>query len=80
MPDEEMFTVKEIMLKTPVEEIVSRPGVRVNCDICGEEIINEREVLHEGMVLCRACAGDGYYRLHQINLLQISLSKTLVTV
>lgn len=32
------------------------------CDVCGEEIINEREVHREGLTLCRACAGVSYYQ------------------
>jgi formylmethanofuran dehydrogenase subunit E len=62
MPDEEMFTVREVTLGTPIEAILSRPGVRVNCDVCGEEIINEREIKQNGLTLCRACAGNAYYR------------------
>ena len=62
MPDEEMLTIEEVFLKTSIEQIVSRPGMRVNCDICGEEIMNEREILRDGLILCQSCAGDGYYR------------------
>ncbi len=62
MPDAEMFTFKDVQLITSVEAIVSRPGIRVNCDICGEEIMNEREVHREGLTLCRVCAGNAYYR------------------
>lgn len=60
MPDAELLTIQPVTLTTPIEAIVSRPGVRVNCVQCGEEIINEREVLVEGKALCRACAGHGY--------------------
>jgi formylmethanofuran dehydrogenase subunit E len=63
MPDEELFTVQEVALLTPVAEIISRPGIRVNCERCGEEIINEREVVQGGQILCRSCAGGGYYAL-----------------
>lgn len=69
MPDEEMFTVTPVILNTPVEAIVSRPGVRVECDMCGEEIINEREINHQGLILCRSCAEGGYYRLTMQNIL-----------
>lgn len=62
MPFSEMFNVQEVVLRTPKKEIVSLPGVRVNCEIRGEEIINEREVEHGGMLLCHACAGDAYYQ------------------
>lgn len=62
MPDEELLTVQEVTLNRPVATLVSRPGVRVNCALCGEEIINEREVWVDGQCLCRTCAGEGYYR------------------
>jgi len=62
MPDEEMMTVQEVFLNTSIEWIISHPGLRVNCNVCGEEIMNEREVMQEGLTLCRTCAGDGYYQ------------------
>jgi formylmethanofuran dehydrogenase subunit E len=68
MPDEEMFTVNEVRLVASVEAIVSRPGVRVDCDLCGEEIMNEREIKQDGLTLCRACAHGGYYQMVQQNL------------
>jgi formylmethanofuran dehydrogenase subunit E len=64
MPDKEMFTIAEVQLTTSVEEIVSRAGVRVNCDMCGEEIMNEREVLRDGSILCQNCTGNRYYQLN----------------
>lgn len=62
IPDDEMFTLQAVALNVPVAEIISRPGVRVNCDVCGEEIINEREIKRKGLILCRACAYGGYYQ------------------
>ncbi len=61
LPDEELISLQEVQLKRPLEQVLSRPGVRVVCEGCGEEIINEREVYREGMTLCKACAGEGYY-------------------
>lgn len=65
MPDDEMFTITPVTLHTPIASIVSRAGVRVNCDVCGEEIMNEREVRQDNLTLCRACAGDSYYAVPQ---------------
>ena len=61
MPDDELLSSQPVRLTTPIEIILSRRGVRVNCDVCGEEIINEREVQEDGQVLCLACAGNAYY-------------------
>jgi len=71
MPDDEMFTVQEVALNTPIEQIVSRPGLRVDCGICGEEIMNEREVRQNGMTVCYTCAHGGYYRLVEQDTLRV---------
>jgi len=63
MPDETMLTVQDVTLNVPIKKIISRPGLRQNCDGCGEEIMNEREIHRDGLTLCRACAGEGYYQI-----------------
>lgn len=63
MPDEKLFVVQNVELIVPLAKLMSRPGRKAICQCCGEEIINEREVFHEGEILCRACAGQAYYRL-----------------
>jgi formylmethanofuran dehydrogenase subunit E len=63
MSDEEMFSIRKVILNTLVEKIVSRPGLRVICDLCGEEIMNEREISRNGRSLCCACAQGGYYQM-----------------
>ena len=62
MPDIELLTIQSVQLKKTVAEVISRAGVRANCEACGEEIINEREILVGGRVLCQACAFGGYYQ------------------
>jgi formylmethanofuran dehydrogenase subunit E len=61
MPLFELFNVQEVCLNLSLAEIISRPGVRVTCERCGEEIINQREVVIGGEVLCHPCARGGYY-------------------
>ncbi len=61
MPLDQLFSAEEVELRIPVEVLVSRPGVRVNCEVCGEEIINEREIMQAGTLLCKGCAGPSFY-------------------
>ena len=64
MPDDELLKVQPVTLTVDIAAIISSPGLRVNCVRCGEEVMNGREVLSGGEVLCRACeGGDEYYRL-----------------
>ena len=72
MPDQEMLSIQEVVLNVPVEQIVSRPGIRVNCDVRGEEIINEREVHQHGLTLCIPCAQGGYCQSHAENVLRVT--------
>jgi formylmethanofuran dehydrogenase subunit E len=65
MPDGELFSFQEVVLHPSLAEIISKPNLRVNCHKCGEEIINGRQVLVGGEILCQACAGIGYYRFYR---------------
>ncbi len=59
----DLFIAQEVALNLSIGKLISRPGIRVNCSVCGEEIINEREIIVEGQPLCRRCAGDTYFIL-----------------
>ena len=63
IPDRELLVVQQVRLTTPLAQILSKPDARARCQQCGEEVINEREVRRDGVVLCRPCAGESYYRL-----------------
>ena len=73
MPNEEILAVQDVVLNNPIEQIVSQPDMRVNCDVCGEEIMNEREVHQNEMTLCQPCAYGGYYRVGQNAILSYTL-------
>jgi formylmethanofuran dehydrogenase subunit E len=62
MPAEELLSSCEIELLIDLKALIARPGVRVNCDSCGEEILNQREVILDDKVFCRGCTGGGYVR------------------
>jgi len=78
MPNEEMLTIQEVVLNTPVDQIISRPGVRVNCDVCGEEIMNEREAHQHGLTLCVTCAHGGYYQAAHVDYFECATGSSSV--
>ena len=79
MPDDELLNIQPVCMTTPIHEIISRAGVRVNCESCGEEIINEREVILHGRLLCRACGWGGYYVSVEQNFPLVELSERLLS-
>jgi len=64
MPDDALLEAQWVELTLDLDRLISRPGVRTVCHGCGEEIINEREVMLDGTILCRGCAfeEDRYVR------------------
>lgn len=63
IPQDDLFKVQAVKLEVHLAEIISKPGRKSACMQCGEEIINGREVLSRDVILCRACAGDGYFQV-----------------
>jgi formylmethanofuran dehydrogenase subunit E len=53
MPASELLQFEPVTLATPLDELLGSPGKRVTCTVCGEEILNGREVPGP---TCRACA------------------------
>jgi formylmethanofuran dehydrogenase subunit E len=65
MSKEELFQVQEVVLSFDLNAIIGKPGLRTACSVCGEEIINQREVAIDGQPTCRNCAGDRYWTVRR---------------
>jgi formylmethanofuran dehydrogenase subunit E len=63
MPEDDLFAKQWVKVELPAEEFPGYKGDRIVCAECGEGINFRREVVRDGHVLCRACAGDRYYEL-----------------
>jgi formylmethanofuran dehydrogenase subunit E len=61
MAEDDLFTKQWVKVELPAEEFPGYKGERIVCAECGEGINFRREVLRDGRVLCRACAGEKYY-------------------
>ncbi|GAB4575188.1 MAG: FmdE family protein [Anaerolineae bacterium] len=80
MPDEALLIVQPVELSVSLQAIISRPGVRVNCTACGEEITNEREVWMGDAPYCRACAGEGYYHVVAVPVIECAFAPAALPV
>ena len=57
----DLLVYEAVRLKDDLRKLISRAGWRATCELCGEEIINEREVQVNDRTLCRPCAQGAYY-------------------
>lgn len=62
MDDSQLFQHQWVKVELPPEEFPGYKGQRIVCAECGEGISYCREVVREGRTLCRACAGEKYWK------------------
>ena len=62
MTDAKLFDEMWVEVELPPEEFPGYTGQKATCEQCGEGINFKREVLRDGRRLCRACAGEAYYK------------------
>jgi Formylmethanofuran dehydrogenase subunit E len=60
--DEEVFEWQEVEIDLPAFERPGKPISVVDCQRCGDEIMDCREVTVDGLTLCKACVEGAYYR------------------
>ena len=63
MKDDDLFSTQWVKVELPPEEFPGYKADRITCAECGEGINFRREVVRDGRMLCRACAGEKYYEL-----------------
>jgi formylmethanofuran dehydrogenase subunit E len=61
MPDPELFDAKAVRVSIGPEDLPGYKGSRAVCSQCNEGINFRREIVLDGAVLCKACAGESYY-------------------
>ena len=62
LPDEVLFDKQWVKVNVAPEDLPGFKGPRVVCAQCAEGINFKREVVVNGRTLCRACAGENYYK------------------
>ena len=61
IPDEDLFRIEEVSVMLKPEDLPGTPSRKVTCADCGESVMDGRDLLVEGKVLCKACANGTYY-------------------
>jgi formylmethanofuran dehydrogenase subunit E len=62
IPDDELVTLEEVTVSIPETDLPGEPIRKAVCAVCGERVVDGREVHDKGKILCRACAYGKYYR------------------
>ncbi len=60
-PEAEIVTVTRVNITVPDADLPGFPRSKAQCSVCGEQVLDAREVLVEGQVVCKSCAHGSYY-------------------
>jgi iron complex transport system ATP-binding protein len=63
IPDDELVILQEVSIEIPETDLPGPPKLKAYCSICGERIMDGREVSLNGKAVCRSCAVGGYYKV-----------------
>lgn len=61
--DEELFKWENVEIIVDENDLPGKPRDHAVCCICGERILDGRQVEVNGQVKCRACANGAYYKV-----------------
>jgi formylmethanofuran dehydrogenase subunit E len=61
IPEEELVTLQEVEVIIPENDLPGSPRKTTVCDICGERVVDDRDIERDGFTLCRGCANGAYY-------------------
>jgi formylmethanofuran dehydrogenase subunit E len=56
LPDDELFSTEWVSIAIHPREMPGYKSARIACDVCGEGINYDREIVAEGQTLCHGCA------------------------
>jgi len=60
-PEQDLFRIRRVNLTIPDGDMPGMPKYHARCSRCHEMIVDNKEIIREGTVLCGNCAGVPYY-------------------
>lgn len=65
IPDEKMFRVNQVQVHYKKTDLPGKPLDSMTCPLCGEEVIDGRQVTRDGQEICKACDTGAYYSIRK---------------
>ena len=63
LPESEVVNIQKVKVNISEMDLPGFPKRREHCSVCGERIMDGREVTVGNRVLCRACVNGKYYEI-----------------
>lgn len=60
--DDKVFSLEKVLINIPPEDLPGPPQRVALCAICGEKVLDCREITINNLTRCKACAEKAYYQ------------------
>lgn len=62
MPADKLFMLRDVTVQLRPEDMPGKPLQISVCSVCGEQVMDKREIVRDGRILCKPCSeGTTYY-------------------
>jgi formylmethanofuran dehydrogenase subunit E len=61
LPENQVVNLQDVQVNIAEMDLPGLPKKRVNCSVCGERIMDGRDITVDGKVYCRGCLNGKYY-------------------
>jgi formylmethanofuran dehydrogenase subunit E len=61
IPESEILKIERVQVDIPEDGMPGSPRHKETCSVCGEQIMNNRQIIVAGEVMCRNCGIKSYY-------------------
>ena len=62
MPADKLFMLRDVTVQLRPEDMPLKPLQISVCSVCGEQVMDKREIVRDGRILCKPCSeGTTYY-------------------
>jgi formylmethanofuran dehydrogenase subunit E len=72
LPESDLLNFETVQVNMPDWDLPGPPRYKAFCVVCGEKILDHRETVKNGVVVCRACAEKPYYSVNETSTEEVA--------
>ena len=61
IPEPEILKIERVRITIPKDDLPGFPQSKATCSVCGEHIMDNRQVVVDGKTMCKNCGAVSYY-------------------
>jgi len=64
-PEAEILKIEHVNVNIPDDDIPGFPHGKAICSVCGEQVMDNRQIVVDGKIMCKNCGTKSYYTVQK---------------